>query len=132
VIGLDTNVVLRRLLQDDATQSAIANRLFNRAAMRDGDPCFISLTTILETVWVLRSRYRLPVNVVAQAVQTLLSTEGVIVQNEREVFAAMRLMREGAGSFEDALIGQLGVWIGCETTLTFDKKAVALPGFKPA
>jgi len=87
---------------------------------------------MLETVWVLRSRYRFSVDVVSDAVQKLLSTEGVIVQNEREVFAAMGMMRDGVGSFEDALIGHLGVWIGCETTVTFDKKALALPGFRSA
>jgi predicted nucleic-acid-binding protein len=132
LIGLDTNIVVRRLLQDDPEQSRAADRLFQQSARPDGDPCFISLATMLETVWVLRSRYRFKTDTVAAAVQSLLSTEGVIVQNEREVFMAMVTMRDGRGSFEDALIGSLGTWIGCEATLTFDRKAIGLPGFRLA
>ena len=132
MIGLDTNIVVRRLLQDDAVQSPIADKWFAQGARPDGDPCFISLATILETVWVLRSRYRFPMDEIAAALQALLLTDGVIVQNEREVFVAMVAMRSGMGSFEDALIGALGSWIGCETTVTFDRKAMTLPGFRPA
>ena len=131
MIGLDTNVVVRYLLKDDLAQARVAQRLFDEATTATG-PCFISLATLLEVVWVLRSRYRIRPSTIAAAIEGLLMAEGVLIQNEREVFAAMIALSENTGSFEDALIGALGHWVGCHTTLTFDKNALKLPGFGPA
>jgi len=127
--GLDTNVLLRYLLQDDRAQAAAVNRLVERLAGPAG-PGFISLPTILEIAWVLRSRYRMSPIEVAAALDQLLATEALLIQNERELFAAVSALREGLGSFEDALIGALGQWAGCDSTLTFDRKASRLPGFE--
>ncbi len=127
--GLDTNVVLRYLLQDDRAQAATVNKLMEQLGGPDG-PGFISLPTMLEVAWVLRSRYRMARSEVATALDSLLSTDALLIQNERELFTAVASLREDLGSFEDALIGALGQWIGCTVTLTFDKKASRLPGFE--
>jgi len=127
--ALDTNVVLRYLLQDDKAQAAKANRLIAHL-QGPGGPAYISLATMMEVAWVLRSRYRKPIDEVCATLDLLLSTESFLVQNEDEIFSAISLVRAGLGSFEDALIGMLGQWSGCTCTLTFDRKASRLPGFE--
>ena len=59
----------------------------------------------------------------------LLGMETLVIQNEREVFIATHALRSGTASFSDALIGALGAWAGCSTTVTFDRKAARLPQF---
>jgi len=62
--------------------------------------------------------------------ELVLLAEPLVIQNEREVRTALVLFKEGLGSFPDALIGALGLWAGCSSTLTFDRKASRLPGFQ--
>ena len=91
---------------------------------------FISLVTMVETVWVLDRVYGLSNREIAAAVERILQADTLLVQNEQEAFIAMVALKTGAGSFSDALIGALGVWAGCAATLTFDKKAKRLKQFK--
>jgi predicted nucleic-acid-binding protein len=131
VIGLDTNIVVRYLVQDDAAQSARATRIFERVLTEDR-PGFISLVTMVETVWVLERVYDLPRLAIANVVERILQADTLLVQNEQQVFTAMTALKTGAGSFADALIGSLGAWAGCDSTLTFDRKAARLDGFELA
>jgi predicted nucleic-acid-binding protein len=94
------------------------------------DPGFISLVTMAETVWVLRSVYELPDGEIADTLERMLQADTLAVQNEQQVFTAMVALRRGWGAFADALIGALGVWAGCESTLTFDRKAMRMAGFE--
>jgi len=60
----------------------------------------------------------------------LLAADTLEIQNAQEVYDAVVVLRNGTGTFEDALIGSLGIWRGCSTTFTFDEKAAQkLPGF---
>lgn len=127
--GLDTNILLRYLLLDDPVQSPKAVRVIEREARRS-NVLFVSLTTILEIVWVLQSYYEMSDQETAGAVQKILQIERFTVQNKNEVSAAARALYSGDGSFADVLIGALGVWAGCKSTLTFDRKAARLPGFE--
>ena len=86
--------------------------------------------TIAEIVWVLDRVYGLPDREIADAVERILQAETLFVQNEQEVFTAMIALRTGSGQFADALIGALSRWAGCKLTLTFDKRAARLSGFK--
>jgi predicted nucleic-acid-binding protein len=129
MIGLDTNIIVRYIMLDDPVQSSKAVRIIERH-FTEQDTAFISLASVLETVWVLQSVYRLSNQQVAQAIERMLQIETVTVQNENEVSAAARSLKTGQGSFEDALIGALGVWADCGATFTFDRKASRLPGFK--
>ena len=131
MIGIDTNILLRYLAQDDPVQSPQATKIMSQLFTEDC-PGFISLVTIAETEWVLRSIYRLPDNAIAGVLEQILLTETLSVQNEREVFTAMVALRTGEASFDDALIGALGAWAGCSTTLTFDRKAARLREFQLA
>jgi predicted nucleic-acid-binding protein len=69
---------------------------------------------------------------IAAALELILRVQTLFVQNEREVATAMIALRTGVASFDDALIGALGRWAGCSHTVTFDRKAARLPGFRLA
>ena len=129
MIGLDTNVVVRYLAQDDPVQSAKATQIFERR-LTEREPGFVSLVTMVETVWVLDTVYGLPAGQIARAVERMLQADTLVIQNEQEVFTAMVALKAGAaGSFADALVGALGAWAGCGGTLTFDRKAGRIEGF---
>jgi predicted nucleic-acid-binding protein len=127
--GLDTNILIRFIVKDDPIQSAQVRHLIERR-LTERNPGFVSIATILETVWVLESFYKQSSHQVADAVRQILEVETFIVQNEQEVFTAMAILRSGEGSFEDALIAALGTWAGCTRTLTFDRKATRIKGFE--
>jgi predicted nucleic-acid-binding protein len=128
MIGLDTNVLLRYLAQDDPVQSPRATEIITRRLTGE-EPGFVSLVTIIELVWVLKTQYKRSRQEVASVIEMVLAADTFEVQNEQEVYHAVVALRNGAGSFEDALIGSLGIWRGCSVTLTFDEKAARLHGF---
>lgn len=129
MIGLDTNLLVRYIMQDDPVQSPKAVRIIERR-FTEQNPAFISVVAVLETAWVLESVYGLSNQQVAQAIERMLQIENMTVQNEHEVSAAAYALKTGQGSFDDALIGALGLWAGCTSTLTFDRKAARLQGFE--
>lgn len=129
MIGLDTNVVLRYLLQDDPEQTRQANEIFH-GRLSEGEPGYLSLVCVLEIVWVLRSLLRQSAAEIAGHVERLLAADSLVVQNEQQVFEAAFALKRGTGEFEDALIGVLNAWAGCEKTLTFDRRAGRLAGFE--
>jgi predicted nucleic-acid-binding protein len=130
MIGLDTNVVVRYLTQDDAVQSAKATDLFERG-LTEEEPGFVSVVAMVETAWVLERVYGLTAEELAAAIERMLEVNVLIVESEQEVFTAMIAVKEGRGSFADALIGALGAEVGCSHTVTFDQKALRLPAFQP-
>ncbi len=131
MIGLDTNIMVRYLAQDDPLQSPVATDIVeNRLSVRN--PGFISIVAMAETVWVLDRAYGLSAAEIAASVERILQTDVLVVENEQQVFAAMVALKEGTGSFADALIAALGARAGCDHTLTFDRGALALPGFVAA
>ena len=129
MIGLDTNVLVRYLTQDDPIQSARATELIERR-LSEQEPGFISVVAMAETVWVLERAYGIADADIAAAIERTLQAETLVVEHEPEVFTAMIALKEGQGSFADALIGTLGAKAGCSRTLTFDQKALGLPGFE--
>jgi predicted nucleic-acid-binding protein len=131
VIGLDTNVLVRFITQDDPQQSRAANEIFATRITRS-EPGFVSVVAMVETAWVLERSYRLSDATVAAAIERVLQTENLVIENERAVFAAMTALKDGTGAFADALIGALGADAGCRCTLTFDRTALRLPGFAQA
>jgi predicted nucleic-acid-binding protein len=128
MIGLDTNVLIRYLTQDDPVQSAKAREIVERR-LTPKDPGFVSVVAMVETVWVLDRAYGLRAQEIATAVERLLQVEVLAIENEQEVFTAMVALK-GRGSFADALIAELGARAGCTRTLTFDQKALRLSGFE--
>ena len=130
MIGLDTNVLLRYLAQDDPAQSRKAAAVIERRLTKE-DPGFVSLVCVLEIVWVLGSLYKRSRGEIADHIEMILAADTLEVQNEQEVYQAVIALRDGSGTFEDALIGALGAWRGCSATLTFDQNAAKrLYGFQ--
>jgi predicted nucleic-acid-binding protein len=129
VTGLDTNVILRYLLQDDPRQTRQANQIVDKQLSAENRG-FISLVTVLEVVWVLRSLLKQRPTEISAHIEHLLAAETLEVQNEQQVFEAAFALKRGTGEFEDALIGALNAWAGCTRTLTFDRGASRLPYFQ--
>jgi predicted nucleic-acid-binding protein len=129
MIGLDTNVLVRYLAQDDPVQSPKATEIMELRLTED-EPGFVSVVTMVETVWVLGSIYELSDHEIASAVERMLQADTLVIQNEQEVFTAAVALKAGHGSFTDALIDALGTWAGCASTLTFDRKASRLGTFE--
>jgi len=129
MIGLDTNILIRYLTQDHPAQSAKATEILERR-LTQNNPGFVSVVAMVETVGVLDRAYGLTTQEIATAVERLLQVEALAIENEQEVFTAMVALKRGRGSFADALIAELGARVGCTRTMTFDRKAVRLPGFE--
>jgi predicted nucleic-acid-binding protein len=128
MIGIDTNVLVRHLAQDDPAQSAKATEVIERRLSAE-EPGFVSVVVMAELAWVLERSYGLPDSEIAVALERVIQTSSLSVENEKEVFDALMALKEGRGSFGDALIAALGASAGCAHTLTFDRKALRLPGF---
>src|ERR1700690_482622 len=128
MIGLDTNILIRYLTQDDPVQSAKATEILERR-LTPNNPGFVSVVAMVETVWVLDRAYGLTAHEIATAVERLLQVEVLAVENEPEIFTAMIALKQGRASFAGPLIAELGARVGCTRTLTLDRKAVRLPGF---
>lgn len=120
MIGLDANVLVRYLVQDDADQSAMASALID--GLTETTPGFLSLVTVVETYWVLRRAYGVESARCADLLEGLLDARELRVDQDAVVRAAIPATRDGA-DFADAVIAQLGRVAGCEHTVTFDRRA---------
>lgn len=128
MIGVDTNVLIRYLTQDDPRQSAIATR-FIEARLSEENPGFVSAVTLCEIAWVLAASYGADRKRVRQTVESLLTTKQLVIEEAELVWKALRASEGGQADFSDALIGQIAAAHGCETTVTFDRAAGKLAGF---
>ena len=129
MIGFDTNLLVRHLAQDDPVQSPKATEVIESKLTPD-NPGFVSIVAMVEIVWVLDRAYGLSAPQMATAIERMLQAETLVVECEQEVFTAAMALKEERGSFADALIAALGARAGCSHTLTFDRKAARLPGFR--
>jgi predicted nucleic-acid-binding protein len=130
MIGLDTNIVVRYLTQDDPVQSPKATELIERR-LRTDNPGFVRIVAMAKIAWVLERIYGLRAEELATAIERILQVDVLVIESEQEVFAAMTALQQGLGSFADALIGALGTRAGCSHTMTFDEEALRIPTFKP-
>jgi predicted nucleic-acid-binding protein len=129
VIGLDTNVVVRYLTRDDEGQFRAAEAVM-RAAARTGEPVYIGLPVLLETVWVLQRAYAVDRSAVASTLQALLESPDIVLENEPLVEAALDAFQTGSADFADYVIGIGNATAGCRHTLTFDERAAQAPTFE--
>ena len=128
MIGLDTNIVVRYLAQDDKTQSLAATRLINTELSTDARG-YISLVVLAETVWVMTSLYDADRSTVARTIEGLLSAPQLALQESESIWLALLEYRESTADFSDALLSRLARAAGCGHTLTFDRAAAKHPGF---
>ena len=123
MLAVDTNVVIRFVTRDDPAQYARASALFRRQAV------WIAKTVLLETEWVLRSRYSLPKNLIIAAISGLLDATDVRFEDEPAIEEALFIWKDTTADFADCLIGSQNRRLGCRATATLDAKASKLPGF---
>jgi len=121
VIGLDTNVLVRYLTQDDPNQSHRANRFVSDAVAR-GEALHISAIVICETVWVLRGAYRVGKPEILRALARILDTAQFSIEDADACREALAEYAAGRGDFSDYLIGARNRRAGSSTTATFDGK----------
>jgi len=129
VIGLDTNVVIRYLTQDDERQAQLANRLFEKTLTPE-QPGFISLVVLCETAWVLAESYAMDQARIRAVIEGLLISRQLEVESKDLVWKALRGWSSGATGFTDVLIGEICLAAGAEHVATFDRAASKLPAFR--
>jgi predicted nucleic-acid-binding protein len=128
MIGLDTNVIVRYLVEDDEAQSRRATQLIEAAIARD-EGLFISDIVMCETVWVLSSAYRFSRSEIADALAILLRARSVVFTSTDRLARSLEAFRNGKGDFADYLIRELARAAGADTVATFDRSLLKEPGF---
>ena len=116
--GLDTNVLVRYIMQDDARQSPKATKLVESLTVDETG--FVSMMSVVELGWVLSSSYGLTREQLAQAFEALLRTKEVVIERADNVLKALRLFKAASADFADCLIERAAASAGCDRTMTFD------------
>jgi len=125
--ALDTNVLLRFLLDDNRDQAATVERIFMEGR-RSHEHLFITTPVLCEMVWTLKGQGQSKAQIVS--ILETFTKDGIFrLDQEREVIDALDSHRAGRASFADYLIGHLAQKSGCRDTVTFDKKLKGSPGF---
>ncbi|MFI7588411.1 PIN domain-containing protein [Spongisporangium articulatum] len=128
MIALDTNVLVRFLVQDDAEQGERATAFMSRRTPEE--PAFVSLVVLVETVWVLRRTFRYPARAVRNVVRSLLDVSELVIQNSSLARAALDQCDRSGADFADAVIHLLAREAGCSETVTFDQHAAKTLGMR--
>lgn len=121
MIGLDTNVLVRYIMQDDIKQSPMATRIVE--SLTAESPGFVPLVAIVELGWVLSSAYELSQSQLIEAFEALLRTKELVLERGETVWKGLRLMQRSGGDFADCLIACSAEAAGCANTMTFDRGA---------
>jgi len=127
VIGIDTNVLVRYIAQDDAAQSAQATQLIEQVCSAQA-PGFIGVVVLVELAWVSESCYGATRAEVVEILRRILSIRQLVVQEAELVWKALRLFESGKADFSDCVIERTANATGCTKTMTFDQKAAATGG----
>ena len=129
MIGLDTNVLVRYLVQDDEAQSSIASKVIDGLS-RD-DPGFISSVVLAETSWVLATSYKLGREEIGEVIEALLRSHDLVFENTEAKYRALAIYRDGASvDFVDTLIAETAKLSGARKTVTFDRRAARESGMR--
>nr|WP_205932741.1 type II toxin-antitoxin system VapC family toxin [Rhizobium leguminosarum] len=118
-VSVDTNILARAVLQDNAEQGRAAAKLLKEASL-----IAVSLPSLCELVWILRRGARLSKEDVSQTIHDLLNA-GNVAMNRPAVEAGLAMLEAG-GDFADGVIAHEGAWLGGESFVSFDKQAVEL------
>jgi predicted nucleic-acid-binding protein len=118
--GLDTNVLVRYLTQDEPRQAAIAEREISEA-VRGGESLLVQPIVLCELVWVLESAYDVTRMEVAATLERILRTAQFEIPQKETAWGALTDYRTGKGDFADYFIGRANADAGADVTLTFDR-----------
>jgi predicted nucleic-acid-binding protein len=128
LIGIDTNVLVRYLAQDDEHQSPLATRAIE--ALTADRPGFITTVVLVETVWVLTRAYKMARPQIADIVALLLRSRELVVEQAAAAHLAHATFQATQADFADALIAHGGRLAGCRETVTFDQAAAKDAGMR--
>ncbi len=128
MIGLDTNVLVRYIAQDDPKQSALATKLID--SLTKDNPGFITVVTVVELVWVMQTCYQLTKLEVVNILNMLIATKELMIENNETVIKATKVFSLSKADFADCLIERLADKAGCKYSVTFDVGAIKHAGFK--
>lgn len=128
MIALDTNVLVRFLVEDDAAQAARATALISSAIALD-EPLYVSDVVLCETVWVLSAAYELPRAEIAGVLSQLVRTRHLRFENSDRVARCVRDFESGRGDFADYVIRRTADDAGFDAVATFDKVLLKEAGF---
>ena len=118
MIGLDTNVLVRYIMQDDRKQAALATRLVE--SLTPEEPGFVTLVTVVELYWVLGTSYDLSRAQIVAALDALIRSKQLLVEQSDQVLRALRVFGGGSADFPDCLIERIAKAAGCDKVMTFD------------
>jgi predicted nucleic-acid-binding protein len=122
MIGIDTNILLRLILKDDVRQLEQAEAFMRQCSL--SQPAFISLVTLIETIWALDNVYNFSRKQLAETLTQLTSTAEFCLQDSGAVAAATQKFASTKADFADALIAAVNQQHGCEKTISFDRAAI--------
>jgi predicted nucleic-acid-binding protein len=128
VIALDTNVLVRFLVEDDKAQSAKAAKLVARAVSED-EPLFVSDVVVCETVWVLSAAYRVPRAEIGEILGRLYVATHLSFHDVDRLARALEAFNAGTGDYADYVIREQARAVGCEEVATFDRVLLKETGF---
>lgn len=126
MIGLDTNVLVRYVVQDDPTQSPKATALVE--SLSEANPGFITLVALVELIWIIQGAYQASKDETIAVLEKLLRVKTFVVENAEVVFKAMHSYSNSNADFADCLIEQSAHKAGCTETVTFDSNAAKTAG----
>ena len=129
MIGLDSNVLARYIVRDDAAQAAQASR-FLQTNCSPGTPGYINCIVLSELAWLLRRGYKYKKADVVKVLRQLLSTRQFLAEDEARAWLALQDYEQGSADYADYLIAQRNQHQGCTQTVTFDRKAAKHPLFQ--
>jgi predicted nucleic-acid-binding protein len=122
MIGIDTNVLVRYIAQDDAAQSRRATSFIEKEC-NEAVPGFVGLVVLAEVVWVSESSYGAAREEVADIVRRILSSRHLVVQDAETAWKALRLFESSRADFADCLVARSAIAAGCKSVVSFDKQA---------
>jgi predicted nucleic-acid-binding protein len=128
VIALDTNVLVRYLVEDDKKQTALAAALINRIIAVD-DTLFVSDVVVCETVWVLSVSYDVGRKEIAAVLRNLLRARHLTFTASDQLIRALDAFESGKGDFADYLIREHARAADCDSVATFDRVLLREKGF---
>lgn len=122
MIGLDTNVLVRYIVQDDVKQARLATQHIEKNCTSDS-PGRVNVIVLSELTWVLSRGYKYDRQIVASVIRRILSSPELLVEEDDAVWQALKVYEKGSTGFADCLLGIINQRAGAAPTVTFDKKA---------
>ena len=126
--GLDTNILVRYLTQDEPDQAARAVRFIEKASA--DNRLLINSVVLCELVWVLESAYDFHKEIIVDVLEKIFATSQFEIEDKSTAWSAFNDSKHNKADFADCLIGRENIALGCSETMTFDKRLKGLEGFK--